>query len=231
MFNLKKVNDDHEYTMISNIDERDREYIYLKEADEDYFLKRIKQENSHIYFNREQPGFQLIHSSTIRFKRKIYEKTKYLDPIDYKRTRLLIREATLVRNLLNAEFKKIPFSTFIKNNFSSRAMNYFQKKIKDIVKDEILEIGCIHGDLMSNNILKSKLTGDIIFIDWESFRSNYPLIVDKIGSLDFIAIKSKYKKAICKNKNTLTKLDKEILLFVLITSLDKFRPSMELINE
>lgn len=54
------------------------------------------------------------------------------------------------------------------------------------MRESLVTMGCIHGDLMSANILRgTDATDPVVVLDWESLDIRGPLIIDLIGGLEW----------------------------------------------
>jgi hypothetical protein len=104
------------------------------------------------------------------------------------------------------------------------------KKFKilfNLTKSHIIKLGNIHGDLMSNNIIRE---GNIInILDWESYSHNQPLVIDYIGAADWNIIKEKFIN-ISFEKNSISNFEFDLISFLIITYIRDFQKSKNLIN-
>jgi hypothetical protein len=87
-------------------------------------------------------------------------------------------------------------------------------------------LGRIHGDLMSPNLLQAPSgTGPIAVLDWESAQEAGPLILDRIGGLDWAQVVV-MAQAACRGDDR--KPDEaEALAFMALSAARGFRPARE----
>ena len=112
------------------------------------------------------------------------------------------------------------------------AVNLFCETKIHILCDRLAEVpvamGRCHGDLMSPNMYCSKDGMLPIFIlDWESYESKAPLVLDLVGGQDWAAVLQQANKTIESSNPQAS----EALIFMLIAGARGFRPALDWLEQ
>jgi hypothetical protein len=218
-------------------DKRKRTYCILNTNEGDFFVKKGKD------VQIEELELKILRSLLKNnFKPILPVKTYFFDSssrvnlYNFKNNystnnRLSIDESIKFSNSLNKfnSIDEISIAEYVEKINASNQL-YFSKNFKvllELSKNHMIKLGNIHGDLMSNNILR---TDNIInILDWESFSHNQPLVIDYIGALDWGIINDKIHN-ITYEKNSITNFEFDLISFLIITYTLDFNKSKDLIN-
>lgn len=95
-----------------------------------------------------------------------------------------------------------------------------------MISEHPIELGRIHADLMSPNLLRATNgTGSIAVLDWESYEDAGPLVIDKIGGLAWQQVvdmaQTTYEAPVLRRNNT------DALAFMFIAAGRGFKPALD----
>ena len=93
-------------------------------------------------------------------------------------------------------------------------------------------LGKCHGDLMSPNIFKtSDDMSKIVILDWEGYKTEEPLVIDKIGGQHWAIIVKKANEVYKINHTNPDKEMIEVLLFMVIMGWQGFKPALSWLSQ
>lgn len=121
----------------------------------------------------------------------------YSDPKYYRKTRLSEKEAEIFSISLNrgVQIREISLRVHLSKERIEKGIEeiFNRPSVRSRIEslgDFPIRKGCVHGDLMSPNILKSVSNNDFVVLDWESYQTMAPLIIDQLGSMDWGLIRN-----------------------------------------
>ena len=161
----------------------DKKYLFIKigcsDSDKESFSKEIDFYSNSLPpirfdlpqmldYKRESKFVMLVYQGLSSFRVEREDRTALLPIFTQRPTLRSIREVVLE---IDATYKR-----------KSLCDDPFYEELFKNLSCE-LECGHIHGDLGSDNVLRSDLEGkSVVIIDWEHYVCNLPLSIDKIGA-------------------------------------------------
>lgn len=210
-------------------DARRRVYMLVKYGGDEYFVKS----GMGLSFDRDVPSlnppFVVVTPEAKLIEKDIITVVyKYLSNSVFKSSRLSYEESMLLVGQLN---NKNVTSTVSLVDFINHSRPDYSEKVKvfldkyHIKSDYPIELGCVHGDLMSLNIYRNSTT--IAIIDWETYSEKMPIIIDLIGGMDWSRLFQEIRNDEMEDRD----LKMKVLAFVAITATTGFRPSRLFLEE
>lgn len=218
-------------------DKRKRTYCVLNTNDGNYFIKTGKDvKNEKLNLSIVKVLIKNNFNPILPVKTHLLNKTYRLNFYKFhsnkaSNNRFTLKESIKFTNTLNNynTVHEISLNEYL-IKINAKPSLLFSNKLKklfDIVKSHKIKLGNIHGDLISNNIIRKESIINVL--DWESYSENQPLLIDYIGALDWNIIK-KTASNIFDSDKTLTFFDHDIISFLIITSINDFKKSWDLIS-
>lgn len=204
-------------------DVRRRVYMLVKYGGDEYFVKSGKGISLDSDVPSLNPPFVVVAPEAKLIENDcITVVYKYLSNSDFKSSRLSYDESTLLVGQLNnknvtSTVSLLDFINHSKSDYSEKVKVFLEKY--HIKSDYPIELGHVHGDLMSLNIYRNSTT--IAIIDWETYSEKMPIIIDLIGAMDW----NRLFQEICNEEMEDRDLKMKVLAFVAITATTGFRPS------
>jgi hypothetical protein len=242
---LEKTEKVHGFLAYTPRDLRGRSYIVILKSNQSLFVKigpdvineTIPESTTdHLHSAGFLPHLPILHKFSGNIGINFYP---YLKCRNFQKTRLSDKQCKKISTTLNHDSNdcSIPLKTFLKGKkISPTAASIFkQSVIKDILfnlSNFPVMLGKCHGDLMSPNIFKiSDDMSKIVILDWEGYKTEEPLVIDKIGGQHWAIIVKKANEVYKINHTNPDKEMIEVLLFMVIMGWQGFKPALSWLSQ